>query len=308
MNGRMVNYSSRQGGTKPNVIDLINVTKRFQSLVAIRNVSLNIPKGEVLGILGPNGAGKTTLFKLIAGLLYPDSGQVRASTSRWPSIGYKPERLLFPNHLTVRRYLELVAAIGNLDRRRSREIVDNSLSQVGLTDAAEKRIKECSKGMRQRLGLAQTLIGDPPLMLLDEPSNGLDPAGQADICQQIKNLRRAGKTIVLASHQLLEVTQVCTHLVIMNQGTVHYENQMVDALAERPHTTIHVDKDLGQMKTILASLHPDVFVGDMQVVLDEGAIGFRRQVLSILLGAGYDVTRVEQSRVTLAEIYAEAVQ
>lgn len=290
------------------MIDIINVTKRFHSLVAIRSVTLNIPSGEVLGILGPNGAGKTTLFKLIAGFLKPDSGQLQPTSSRWPTIGYKPERLLFPNHLKVRQYLELVAAISNLDRRQTRVVVERSLSQVDLTYAAEKRIRECSKGMRQRLGLAQALIGDPPLLLLDEPSNGLDPAGQSDICQHIKKLHDAGKTIVLASHQLQEVTQVCTRLVILNQGTIHYENRVSDALAERPHITIHVDKDLGPVEALLSSLHPDVAVGGRKVVLDRGALNLRREVLSILLGAGYDVTRVEQSRVTLAEIYSEAVQ
>ena len=162
--------------------------------------------------------------------------------------------------------------------------------------------------MRQRLGLAQAMIGDPQLFLLDEPSNGLDPEGQAEICRQIDNLHQEGKTIVLASHQLQEVTQVCTHLVIMNQGSIHYENQMKAALAERPHTRILVNRDLSTLQSLLMHLHHDIELSDREIVLNYDAIALRPNVLRILLSNGYDIIRIEQSRVTLAEIYAAAVQ
>lgn len=269
---------------------------------------MHIPRGEVIGVLGPNGAGKTTLFKLVAGFLFPDEGSISATTRTWPTIGYKPERLLFPNHLRVRQYLEMVAELSNIGGKESRRLVGASLDRVSLGYAAEKRIKDCSKGMRQRLGLAQAMIGNPPLLLLDEPSNGLDPEGQADICREIKALHASGKTIVLASHQLQEVTQVCTHLIILNTGTIHYENRMADALSMRPHTSIEVTKDLGPLRNLLVGLNADVEVGEQEVILSNKAIALRPQVLRILLSAGYDVTKVEQSRVTLAEIYAEAVR
>ncbi|MCI0398902.1 MAG: ABC transporter ATP-binding protein [Chloroflexi bacterium] len=290
------------------MIEIINVTKRFHTLRALHNVTLAIPQGEVLGVLGPNGAGKTTLFKLIAGFLTPDAGRVQATTPGWPAIGFKPERLLFPNQMRVRQYLELVAGLCNLSKAEARQAVEENLARVHLTEAAHKRITECSKGMRQRLGLAQALIGDPPLLLLDEPSNGLDPEGQADICRHIQALHHAGKTIVLASHQLHEVTQVCTRLVILNQGTVHYENLMSAALAERPHATIQADKDITPLAAVLQSLHPEIQVNGPQVVLNNEAMRLRRHVLSILVGGGFDILRVEQSRVTLAEIYAQAIQ
>lgn len=269
---------------------------------------MHIQKGDVLGVLGPNGAGKTTLFKLIAGFLFPDAGAINAAEQGWPTIGYKPERLLFPNHLRVRQYLEMVASLSNVSGRESRRVVQASLGQVGLGYAAEKRIKDCSKGMRQRLGLAQAMIGNPSLLLLDEPSNGLDPEGQADICKQIKALHQGGTTIVLASHQLHEVTQVCTHLIILNNGTIHYENRMADALTMRPHTAIRVNKNLGPLRNLLSSLSAELEVSDQEVILNNEAMLLRRQVLQILLSAGYDVLQVDQSRVTLAEIYAEAVQ
>jgi ABC-2 type transport system ATP-binding protein len=290
------------------VLEILNVTKRFHTLVAVDNLTLNVPQGEVLGVLGPNGAGKTTLFRLIAGFLKPDQGLIRTTIGAWPTIGYKPERLLFPNHLRVSEYLKMVAKISNLPKARIKNSVAESLERVDLTYAAEKRIKECSKGMRQRLGLAQAMIGNPQILLLDEPSNGLDPEGQSEICRQIEKLHHDGKTIVLASHQLQEVTQVCTYLVIMNQGSIHYENQMKAALAERPHTRIVVNKDLAPLKTLLIHLSPDIEVYDQDIVLNFDAIALRPNVLRILLSNGYDIIHIEQSRVTLSEIYATTIQ
>ena len=290
------------------MLEILNVTKRFHTLVAVDNLTLKVPRGEVLGVLGPNGAGKTTLFRLIAGFLKPDHGYIRTTTGVWPTIGYKAERLLFPNHLRVREYLNMVASISNLPKPEIKIAISESLERVDLAYAADKRIKECSKGMRQRLGLAQAMIGDPQILLLDEPSNGLDPEGQAEICYQIQKLNQDGKTIILASHQLQEVTQVCTYLVIMNQGSIHYQNQMKAALAERPHTKIVVNKDLSPLEKLLIKLHPDIELFDKEIVLNFDAIALRPNVLRILLSNGYDIVRIEQSRVTLAEIYAAAVQ
>ena len=290
------------------MIELTNVTKKFDSLTAVNNISLSIPQGEVVGVLGPNGAGKTTLFKLIAGFLTPDSGRIRPSTPEWPAIGYKPERLLYPNHLRVREYLNLVASLSNFSGPQAKNIVDDSLERVNLGEAAEKKINDCSKGMRQRLGLAQTLIGSPSLLLLDEPSNGLDPQGQAEICRQIQNLHTQGKTILLASHQLPEVTQVCTSVIILNEGKIHYQNQMQGVLAERPYATIRVDKEIIDLAPILLGLHSDIEINGTEIILNKEAMTFRRQILSILISAGYDITKVEQNRVTLAEIYAEAIR
>lgn len=290
------------------MIQISHITKKYHSLVALRDVTMQIRRGDVLGVLGPNGAGKTTLFKLVAGFLFADRGTITTSEAQWPKIGYKPERLLFPNQLKVRQYLEMVASLSNISGAAVRKTVGASLEQVDMSYAAEKRIKDCSKGMRQRLGLAQAMIGNPPLLLLDEPSNGLDPEGQSEICRQIKALHGRGQTIVLASHQLHEVTQVCTHLVILNRGSIHYENRMDDALTLRPHTSITVNKSLEPMRKLLSSLSPTIDIDEQEVTLNNEDLVLRRQILRILLAAGYDITGVDQSRVTLAEIYSEAVQ
>lgn len=284
------------------------MTKRYYTLVAVDDVTFTIPRGEVVGVLGPNGAGKTTLFNLIAGFLNPDEGAVECVQEDWPAMGFKPERLLFPNQMRVKRYLKMVANLSNVPRRRIEAAVMESLAWVGLTEATGKRIKECSKGMRQRLALAQSFIGHPPLLLLDEPTNGLDPEGQSDICDMIEAWRAAGHTIVLASHQLPEITRVCTYLVILKQGRIHYQGSMSEALALRPHVTIQVEGNLAPIQPLLTSLDSQIEVRESAVILNDGAIRLRRHVLSLLVGTGFDVLKVEQKRRTLEEIYAEAVR
>jgi len=290
------------------VITLDNVTKQYYSLTALDNVSFTIPRGEVVGLLGPNGAGKTTLIKLLAGLIAPTRGYLRPVQAGWPVIGLKPERLLFPNHLRVSQYLEMVAGMCGVAAADTERVVIESLARVNLLNAANKRIKHTSKGMRQRLGLAQAMIGNPPLLLLDEPSNGLDPDGQQEMARYIRELHAAGKTIVMSSHQLQEVTQVCTYLVILHNGRIRYQNRMAAALALRPYVRIRSDRPLAQIETLLRGLHPDIEVEGDTAVLRNEAMRLRRHVLTLLLNMDYDVVRVEQKRITLAEIYAEAVQ
>lgn len=289
------------------VLEVNLVTKAYYSLVAVNQVSFDIPAGEVVGLLGPNGAGKTTLLKLIAGFLYPDQGSIRPAGGHWPAIGLKPERLLYPNRMRVADYLRLFARLSNTAGNHN-QIIQNVLEQVGLADAKNKRISDCSKGMRQRLGLAQVLIGDPPLLLLDEPTNGLDPEGQMAICRLIQQLHAGGKTILMCSHQLQEVTQVCTRLVILKEGQVHYANTMAAALTLRPHVTIEVNQPLDDLAPLLTALDTGIVVDDKIITLNEPAIHLRRHILSIVLGAGFDVLHVAQKRVTLEEIYAEVVQ
>ncbi len=290
------------------MITLEDVTKNYYTLTALDRVSLTIPRGEVLGLLGPNGAGKTTLLKLVSGLIAPTYGRLYPQTKGWPAIGYKPERLLFPNNVRVGQYLELVAGAGNVPRAEMERAVMESLARVNLLDAINKRIGHISKGMRQRLGLAQAIIGDPPLLLLDEPSNGLDPEGQVEIARYIRELHRMGKTIVLSSHHLQEVTQVCTQLTILNRGQIHYHNTMTAALALRPYVRIRADRDLAEVSGLLTSVHPDITVEGDTITLKNNAMRLRRQILTLLLNMDYDVLRVEQKRITLSEIYAEAVQ
>lgn len=292
------------------VIEFNQVSKKYYSLTALRDLTLTIPQGEVVGLLGPNGAGKTTLIKLIAGIIMPTKGEIRAADleAGWPTIGYKSERLIFPDNLVASQYLEMIAGLCNISRPQRDNVVLESLARVNLLAAANKQIKSLSKGMRQRLGLAQAIIGNPDLLLLDEPSSGLDPEGQDEMQSYIEELRLAGKTIIMSTHQLHEVTRACTYLVILKDGRVLYQSPMAEALTLRPHAAILVDRPLDDAKGLLSMVHPGIEVNGLEVILRDEAIGMRRQVLSILINQGFDIVKVEQRRITLDEIYAEAVQ
>lgn len=292
------------------MIEFNAVSKSYFALTALRDITLTIPQGEVVGLLGPNGAGKTTLIKLIAGIITPTEGALRSTNpdGRWPTIGYKPERLHFPGNLVASQYLEMIAGLCNIERAQRDNAVLESLARVNLLAAANKQIKTLSKGMRQRLGLAQALIGDPDLLLLDEPSSGLDPAGQDEMQTYIEELQDAGKTILMSTHQLQEVTRVGTYLIILKDGKVLYKNPMAEALTLRPHVAIHVDRPLDGTRDLLAMVHPDIRTEGNEIVLQDAAIAMRRQILSILINQGFDIVKVEQRRITLAEIYSEAVQ
>jgi ABC-2 type transport system ATP-binding protein len=295
-------------GDKLFVIALENISKRYDNVVALNGISLTIPQGSVLGVLGPNGAGKTTLFKVVAGLLNADGGALRPISGRWPSMAYKPDRLIYPERMRVDGYLELFGRLADLSPAARQQGIKDALARTGLLPMAWKRIGALSRGMRQRLALAQALLGDPELLLLDEPGNGLDPGGQIEIQRLIRQLQEEGKTIILSSHQLEEVTAVCSDIVILNHGKIRYRNRVADALALRPQLTIRVGGEISRVLPHLRALHPAIVVQGDTILLEEPVWHLRRRILTLLLGAGNDILHLEHRRITLHEIYAEAVR
>lgn len=290
------------------MIELHHITKRYDSLTALDHLSLTIQPQEVLGIVGPNGAGKTTLFKLIAGFIRPDHGVIQLQGAVWPTMGLKPERLLFPERERVERYLRTAAALCNIPARQIGRTVTELLTILNLSDVAHKRIRDCSKGMRQRLSLAQAMLGRPDLLLLDEPTDGLDPQGQETVTRIIRALQQAGQTILIASHQLSMITDVCSRLMILNHGQIYYESGMQEALSLRPRATIITTQDITSLADMLHALHPAIEVAGHTVTLEHGALSLRRHVLSLILGAGFDVAHVEQKRTTIHDLYAEVIR
>ncbi|MDJ0757478.1 MAG: ABC transporter ATP-binding protein [Ardenticatenaceae bacterium] len=290
------------------VLKIEGINKNYHGSPALKNVTLKVPENGILGILGPNGAGKTTLFKIIAGLLVADRGEVVPSSEKWPRIGYKPERLHFPDRMSVRQYMKLMANMSGIPAGEQEKTIQELLAFVGMQAQAGKRLGQCSKGMRQRIGLAQALLGDPQLLVLDEPTDGLDPVGQGEILNAIRELVQWGKTIVLSSHRLDEVTSVCHEIAILNRGEVIYQNYLDSAVLDRPRAIIFVDRPLDPIKSLLESFHQEVVVRERSVVLKAGAAELRRKILSILLSAGFDILQIERRQSSLNEIYKEVTR
>jgi ABC-2 type transport system ATP-binding protein len=205
-------------------IEFDGVTKRYGRTVALDGLSLRVGRGELVGLLGPNGAGKTTAIKLVLGLARPTAGSGRVlgaplgDRAARARIGYLPELFRYQPWLRAREVLALHAELANVAPARRAAAVEEALAWVGLTDRAGDPVSGFSKGMQQRLGLGVALLGLPELILLDEPTSALDPVGRTDVRAIVRAARDRGATVILNSHLLTEVEQVCDRVVILHHG------------------------------------------------------------------------------------------
>lgn len=209
------------------MIEVHNLVKKYGALEAVKDLSFTLPDGQVLGFLGPNGAGKTTVMKILTGFHFPSGGEALidgVSVEDDPVavkrlIGYLPEGVPLYGDLTVTEYLGFVAAARLMPPEKRAAAIDAALEQCGLTGMSCRRIETLSKGYRQRTGLAQAIIHDPPILILDEPTTGLDPNQIIEIRGLIKELGKR-KTVILSTHILQEVEAVCTQVLILNAGRI----------------------------------------------------------------------------------------
>ncbi len=204
---------------------------RRRRVAILKGVDLTVLRGDVFGLLGPNGAGKTTTVKVALGLMRPTSGSVELGVPGVAQVGYLPENPYFYDYLSGREFLGFCARLFGLDGERRRERVETLLGEVGLQDAAGVHLRKYSKGMLQRIGIAQALVNDPELVLLDEPMTGLDPVGRVEVKRIIQRLHGRGKTVLFNSHILGDVHELCTRLAIMREGRVVWSGTVEEALA-----------------------------------------------------------------------------
>lgn len=203
------------------MIKISKLNKEFGKSKILKNINLEVKKGQVLGFLGPNGAGKTTTLKTIIGLVKPTSGKIKIDgldsndINSHRSIGYMPEDPYFYEYLNAEEFLKFIA-----DLQKVKIDVLKLLHVVGLENVSKQRIREYSKGMRQRLGIAQALIGNPKILLLDEPLDGLDPIGRDEVKNILLNLKKQGKTILISSHILSDIEELCDQIVIIDSGKI----------------------------------------------------------------------------------------
>ena len=223
------------------IIETRSLTKIYrdfwgrQKVRALNALDLEVRQGEIFGLLGPNGSGKSTTIKLLLGLLFPSSGQAlvfgrdATDVNKNERIGYLPEESYLYRFLNAEETLDFYARLFDMPSDVRRQRVDELITMVGLTWAKRRQLKEYSKGMTRRIGLAQALINDPDLILLDEPTTGLDPIGTREMKDLILSLREKGKTVVMCSHLLADVQDVCDRIAILHQGELK-ELGRVDSL------------------------------------------------------------------------------
>ena len=220
------------------MIQTINLTKRYGEFVALNNLNLNINEGDCFGFIGPNGAGKTTTIKILATLLKPSSGQAMIdgltigyqNRQIRPVIGYVPDFMGAYDDVTVVEYLEFFAAADGIHGEQRKRVVSDVLDLTDLTYKGDAEVNSLSRGMQQRLSVARVLLHDPKVLLLDEPASGLDPRARIEMRELLKELKRMGKTILISSHILHELAELCNTVGIIERGELLFQGTVSDIL------------------------------------------------------------------------------
>lgn len=279
---------------------------------ALRGVSLEVGRGNVFGLLGPNGAGKTTLIKIVLGLIKGFEGEARlfgeppgdpASRRR---VGYLPEAHRLPTYLTGRQVVSLFGRLCGRDRAFIDARIDELLDRVGMLQSAERKIKEYSKGMQQRIGLVQALIHEPEILFLDEPTDGIDPVGRKVIRQMVKDLRDQGVTVFINSHLLMEVEQICDRVVIMSKGQIIREGTIEELTPRTGSVKFHLESEAQDLPALLEGLGANLKVegASFEVAVDDGETN---AIIDRLRGKRIGIRAIEPRRLSLEEYFIEAV-
>ncbi|MDD7967491.1 ABC transporter ATP-binding protein [Actinomycetospora lemnae] len=288
--------------------------KTFGSTVAVDDVDLDVPAGAVLGMLGPNGSGKTTLIRMLLGLTRPTAGTVELLghagddlTAALPDVGALVEGPGFHPFLSGRdNLLRAAAAEPRLDGDL-RGPVDAALERVGLADAARRRYRGYSLGMKQRLGLAAALLVPRRLVVLDEPTNGLDPAGTRDVRRVVAELRDAGATVLLSSHLLAEVEAVCTHVAVLQTGTLLVSGELRALLEADAGGLVVSTPDVDDAILALREAGAPSYRAEGGVAVPPGALE-APEIVAALVGAGVAVWEVHRRRAHLEELFARLTE
>ncbi len=303
------------------VVRVERVVKDFRPGFGLRRkrvlhgVTFQVDRGEIFGFVGPNGAGKTTTLKILMGLIRPTEGSASilgrdvAESEFRDQIGFLPENPYFYPFLSAREILDFYARLCGVDSRRRAARIDELLEVVNLSYAADARLRTYSKGMLQRVGVAQALINDPEVVFFDEPMSGLDPIGRKEIRDVILSLRAAGKTVFMTTHILHDVEMICDRVAIIVKGAIRHQGCIEDYLL---NSTVSTDIVLSQLPSETALSLEENFSVEMrglgervELTVPEKRV---RDVLEAALASGAQVVSVTPHRSSLEEVFLNAVQ
>ena len=297
-----------------------NLTKVYGKRKALDHVSFEVPEGEIFGFVGPNGAGKTTTLRILAALLEPTSGHASiggVDVAKQPDLvhsrlGYMPDFFGVYDQLTVSEYLDFYAACYRQPKERRSKVVAELLELIGLSDRRDQMVDTLSRGLKQRLCLARALVHDPAVLLLDEPASGLDPRARVDMREILKELRRMGKTIIISSHILPELTELCTMIGIIDHGRMRATGSVQEVVQHlsadrRVRIGIVGDKEAALMilKPLAAVRHVDV-ANDAIEATYEGDDSTAAEILQALTAGGIKVSAFSQVDGGLEEAFMRA--
>ncbi len=293
-------------------VDLIGVKKTYaRRIQALRGVNIQVGQGEIFGLLGPNGAGKSTLVKIMMTLVRPDAawgtvlGRPLGNKKKRALMGFLPESTQFPSYLTGRQVLDYYGALARVPRAVRRKRAVELLDRVGLGRWGDVPASQYSKGMLRRLGLAQALINDPDLVVLDEPTDGLDPLGRRDVRMLLSDLKRRGKTIFLNSHLLSEVETVCDRVAILNQGLVARQGTLAELTEHTVEYHITTSGNLDHLRSELERLEGKI--EEDRIVVSGHDAQRVNEIVDLLRSRGCLIESVEPRRFSLEDVFVEII-
>ncbi len=296
-------------------IEIKNLVKQYKKVTAVDNISLDVYEGEIFGFLGPNGAGKTTTIKTLLGLIFPTAGEVlvlgkpAGDIDVKEKISYLPESPYFYEHMTAQEVVGFYGSLFGLTGATKQKRVDELLERVGLQGTGKKPLRSFSKGMLQRVGIAQSLINDPKLLFFDEPTSGLDPVAHRDIRDLILHLKAEGRTIFLSSHQLSDVELVCDRVSILHGGQIRRIGHVDDLIAGASVEVVaeRVKASESQMASLRDMTSQVEQAGETMILTTNASTESKNRVLDWVRAAGGDVVSMTQTRRTLEDIFYEVV-
>ena len=309
------------------VIEVKNVTKKYGKLIAVDNISFKINDGEIIGLLGPNGAGKSTTMNMLTGFIEQTEGEIiidgfdmlKKPKKEKKEIGYMPEGVPLYTDLTVKEFVTYMAEIKKVDKKTRKENVDKILERTGLKDVEKKIIKNLSRGYKQRVSMAGALVGEPKILILDEPTVGLDPKQITEIRNLIKELGK-DHTIILSSHILSEVSQICNKVIIINKGKIvaidtpqNLENKVSNSnsiyitVEDTENKIEKVIKEIKEIKKI--QLNKENEDGTKQYVIEaNGDIDLRKIIFSQFAKENITIFEMKKIDTTLEDAFMKLIE
>ncbi|HTF57067.1 MAG TPA: ABC transporter ATP-binding protein [Planctomycetota bacterium] len=296
------------------VIETNGLVKHYKNVHALKGVNISVEAGEIYGLLGRNGAGKTTLVKILLGIVHPTEGTAKLlgrpvgdPTSR-ARVGFLPEDHRLPDYHTAETALDFYAGLSGVPGRERRMKIPAMIEQVGLKDAARRKVRTYSKGMKQRLCLAQAMLHDPDVLFLDEPTDGVDPVGRKEIRELLAVLKGRGKTIFLNSHLLSEVELICDRVAIIELGTLRREGNVRDMTRVENVYALSVDKPIDPLLPAIQERVKGVRrVGSgIEVTVEDSAA--LNALVDFLRSQGFNLTSMVEKKQTLEEVFLETLE
>ena len=308
------------------MIQIENVTKKYGNFTAVNNISFKIEEGEIVGFLGPNGAGKSTTMNMITGFIEPSSGRILVDgndISKKPKkakkqIGYMPEGVPLYNNLTVKEFVKYMAELKGVNSKEVKEKVKTVIEDIGITDVQNKLTRNLSRGYKQRVSMAGALVGNPKVIILDEPTVGLDPKQVTEIRALIKRLGK-DHTVILSSHILSEVSQICDRVIIINKGEiiaidtpenlerkVKQDNSIYVTVEDLENKMDSVKEKLSNVKEVKLLEKNEDNTKKYKITAEEG-IDLRKNIFEVFAKEGITIFEMKKADVTLEDAFMQLI-